>query len=123
MMSVTFVRGETTVTLPDPTPGGAVRRERRQAVGRTAGGTVFVYEKGAATLQAELKFELLTDLEKEALQGFFDSEACGAKNTFTYTDSAGTAWTARFVEAALRLVKVCGNVWDAGVVMELESGE
>jgi hypothetical protein len=121
-MSVTFELDGTTVTLPDPAPGCPVSRERRQAVGRTAGGTVFAYEKGPPTLRSALKFESLTDAEKEALKSFFDSKACGAMQAFTYTDSAGTAWTARFEEAALRLTKVCGNVWDARVRLELAGG-
>jgi len=122
-MSVTFQRSATAVTLPDPAPGQAVARERRQAVGRTAGGTVFVYEKGPATLRTELRFESLTDAEMESLKDFFDAEACGARNTFTYTDSSGTAWTARSCDAALNLIKVCANVWDARVKLELNSTE
>jgi len=119
-MSVTFVLGETSVTLPDPAPGYPVRSERRQAVGRTAGGQVYVYDKGVTTTEAILPFESLTDAEKAALAAFFADEAEGAANTFTYTDSHAAAHTARFLDPSLDFVKVAGGVWDVRVRLELE---
>ena len=119
-MSVTFVLGETTVALPDPAPGYPVRSERRQAVGRTAGGQVYVYDKGVTTTEAILPFESLTDAEKTALAAFFADEAEAAANTFTYTDSHAAAHTARFLDSRLDFVKVAGGVWDVRVRLELE---
>ena len=119
-MSVTFVLGETTVTLPDPAPGYPVRSARRQAVGRTAGGQTYVYDKGVTTTEALVPFESLTDAEKAALAAFFADEAEGAANTFTYTDSAAVAHTARFLDPRLDFVKVAGGVWDVRVRLELE---
>lgn len=120
-MSITFARGSQTATLPDPVPGYPARQVRRQALGRTAGGTIYVYEKGVQSFEAELRFESLTDAEKEALREFFEEAAEGCRNTFTYTDSNGQAREARFLDPTLNLLKVCANVWDARVRLELAS--
>ena len=120
-MSITFQGGETTLTLPDPLPGYPARAVRRQVVGRTAGGSVYVYDKGVETFEVELPFESLTDAEKAALAAFFDDVAQGCLQTFTYTDSNGTARTARFLDPRLAFVKVAANVWDARLRLELNS--
>ena len=120
-MSITLKSGETTVTLPDPLPGYPVRARQRQAVGRTAGGSVYVYDKGVDTFEVELPLESLTDAEKNALVSFFDTLAKGCLETFTYTDSNGTARTARFLEPELSFVKVTANVWDVRLGLELAS--
>lgn len=118
-MSVTFVLGGTTVTLPDPAPGYPIRSIRRQSLGRTAGGQVYVYDKGIAATEAILPFESLTDTEKGDLVDFFEDTAEGGMNTFTYTDSNGDAHTARFLDPRLDLIKVAANVWDVQVRLEL----
>ena len=120
-MSVTFVLGETNVELPDPSPGYPVRAIQRQAVGRSAGGTLYVYDKGVETYEVEITFESLTDSEKSALQGFFDNDTEGCLNTFTYTDSNGTARTARFLEPRLEFIKISAGVWDVRIRLELNS--
>jgi len=120
-MGVTFALGETTVDLPDPSPGYPVRALKRQAVGRTEGGTVYVYDKGVETFEAELPFDSLTDSEKIALANFFDSTAEGGLQTFTYTDSNGTARTARLLDPHLAFIKVSANVWDVRLRLELSS--
>jgi len=120
-MSVTLTLGQTTVDLPDPSPGYPVRARKRQVVGRTAGGAIYVYDKGVATFQVDLPFESLTDAEKAALAGFFDNTVEGGLETFTYTDSNGAARTARFIEPRLNFVKVSANVWDVRLRLELNS--
>jgi len=120
-MSITLTLGETTVTLPDPLPGYPVRAIKRQTIGRTAGGTVYVYDKGVNTFEADVPFESLNDSEKAALATFFDETAAGGKNTFVYTDSNGAARTARFIESCLTFTKVAANVWDIRVRLELSS--
>ena len=120
-MSNTFTRDATTISLPDPSPGYPVRARRRQAVGRTAGGTVYVYDKGVKTYEAELPFESLTATEKSDLVGFFEDTCQGGLQTFTYTDSNGTQRAARFIEPQLAFVKVAANVWDVGIRLELGS--
>lgn len=120
-MSVSFVLDATTVTLPEPPPGTPVRAVRRDVIGRTAGGTVYVYEKGVETFEVELAFESLSDGEKTTLTDFFDDTTDGCLNTFTYTDSNGTARTARFLEPHLEFTKVSANVWDVRIRLELSS--
>ena len=120
-MSITLASGEAAVTLPDPQPGYPARAVQRQAIGRTAGGSVYVYDKGVETFEVELPLESLTDEEKGALMNFFDTLAKGCLETFTYTDSNGSARTARFLEPGLSFVKVAANVWDVRLHMELAS--
>ncbi len=120
-MSVTFTHDETTVTLPDPSPGYPVRGARRQLVGRTAGGVVYVYDKGIDTYEVDLPFESLTDAEKASLVDFFENTVSGGLQVFTYTDSAETARTARFIDPHLDFTKVVANVWDVRVRLELDS--
>ena len=120
-MSITFQNGEDIVTLPDPLPGYPVRAVRRQAIGRTAGGSVYVYDKGVDTFEVELPFELLTNAEKTALSDFFDNVAEGCLQTFTYTDSNDVSRTARFMAPRLDFVKVSSNVWDVRFHLELDS--
>ena len=120
-MSITLQKGATTVALPDPLPGYPVRAIQRQAVGRTAGGTVYVYDKGVETYEVELPFESLSNSEKSDLASFFDNEAQGCLQTFTYTDSNGAERTARFLNPRLAFVKVAANVWDVRLRLELSS--
>lgn len=120
-MSIILQNGEDIVTLPDPLPGYPVRAVRRQAVGRTAGGSVYVYDKGVDTFDVELPFESLTDVEKAALSDFFDTVVEGCLQTFTYTDSNAVSRTARFMTPRLDFVKVSSNVWDVRLHLELDS--
>lgn len=120
-MSITLALGETTVTLPDPSPGYPVWAVKRQFLGRTAGGAIYAYDKGVQTFEVELPFESLTDTEKTALADFFADTAEGGLRTFTYTDSNATAYTARFLEPSLSFVKVSAKVWDVRLHLELSS--
>ena len=120
-MGVSLQRQTTTVTLPDPLPGYPVRAAHRQAVGRTAGGAVYVYDKGVKTFEVELHFESLSQSEKEALAAFFKDTAEGCLQTFTYSDSNGTARTARFLEPRLEFTKVAPSVWDVRFRLEINS--
>jgi len=120
-MSATFQKGETTVTLCNPIPGYASREVKRQLLGRSAGGTVYTYDKGVDTYEVELVFESLTNQEKADLQSFFDVTVDGVCQTFTYTDSAGNDYTARFLSAHLDFVKVANDVWDVALRLELNA--
>jgi len=120
-MSITLQSGENTVTLPDPLPGYPVRAVQRQAVGRTAGGSGYVYDKGVETYEVELPFESLSNSEKTSLATFYDGVAQGSLQTFTYTDSNGTQRTARFLDPRLSFIKVAANVWDVRFRLELSS--
>ena len=120
-MSATFIKGGTTVTLPSPVPGSRALERKHQAVGRTAGGTVYAYDKGVATYEVQLTFESLTDSEKSDLQSFFHTTVNGAVETFTYTDSSSNNFTARMIEGTLAFRKVAANVWDVSLTLEIDS--
>ena len=100
-MPVKFVSGATQAEIQNPVRGNSLKVKKYQTLGRTAGGTVYTYEKGTTTKEIELSFEELRESEKAALQSFFDTTVDGIQNTFTYTDHRGTAWTARFLEDEL----------------------
>lgn len=118
-MSITFQLEENSITLPGPVPGSGVRQVKRQVTGRTASGEVYAYDKGVRTFAVRLGFESLSDSEKDDLVSFFHGAANGVMNTFTYTDSAGNTFTARFAGPEIALRKVAQNVWDASFELEL----
>jgi len=119
-MSVSFQRSATILALPGPVPGSIVRQTKRQAVGRTAGGALYTYDKGVSAWGATLTFESLSDEEKSDLVSFFHDVANGVMNSFTYTDSTGHEFTARFASPDITLRKVAQNVWDVTVELELD---
>lgn len=120
-MSVTLNLNDDTIELPDPLPGHPVGGVKRQTLGRTAGGTVYVYDKGVTTYEMELRFASLCAAEKTALTNFFESVAQGAQNTFLYTDPNGTEKTARFLDSRITFAKIAENVWNVRFRLELSS--
>ena len=118
--TVTFTKGATSVTLPAPARLARTAVRRAQAKGRTAGGDAFAYDLGPARHEAELEFRSLTNAEKPALAAFFEDAARGMLETWTYTDPAGAARTARFAEPALVFVQFARNVWDVSLRLELD---
>jgi hypothetical protein len=120
-VSVTFQYGQTSVTLPGPVPGSAVRQVKRQVAGRTASGQLYTYDKGVRAFHVTLAFESLSDSEKASLVSFFHDSANGVMNSFTYTDSTGASFTARFASPEIALRKVAQNVWDASIELELNA--
>ena len=122
-MSVTFTRESDTVYLSDPAGGGLERRVKRQALGRTAGGNVFSYDKGVETIEATLAFATLCRAEKDALYAFFRDATLGTRETFDYTDSDGVVHTARFLSPQLRFAGVGANAWSCRLILELNLTE
>jgi len=121
MLTVTFEKGEDSVTLPAPEPGGRLREVRHQGLGLTAGGVRYAYDKGVVRHEADLEFRSLTAAQKEALDGFFGSAAEGVCETFTYTDSGETEYTVRLLDGTLEFVKVAPSVWDVRLRLELSA--
>ena len=119
-MPVTFAAQQHSITLPSPVPGAGHSRQKRQAAGRSAGGSLYVYEKGDDRRLVELSFESLDDPSREALEDFFAEHAKGRMHSFTYTDSGGAQFAARFAESDLRFTKVARNVWDVALSLEIE---
>ena len=119
--TITFQKGATSLTLPAPAGGYDISQEKSQALIRTAGNVLYVYDKGVDTYGAVLALESLSAAEKTGLQDFFDITVNGAKETFTYTDSSGNPYTAQFLDTALKFRKVAGGVYDVTFNLELDS--
>ncbi|MFH1558016.1 MAG: hypothetical protein ABII76_24695, partial [Pseudomonadota bacterium] len=88
---------------------------KHQGIGLTAGGTRYAYDKGVSRYEAELDFRGLTTAQKAALQGFFNSTVAGVSETWTYTDTAGGTFTARFLDPELRFDQIARGIWDVRI--------
>ena len=119
--TVTFVSGATTVTLPGPQPGAGIEEHKHQALGLTAGGTRYAYDKGVDRYEVELDFHSLTTAQQTALQSFFHTTVDGVANTWTYTDTAANSYTARFLDPILSFRQVARGVWDVTIRLELDA--
>jgi hypothetical protein len=120
-MSVRFALGEAAIELPDPVHGQPALLQRRQALGRTAGGAVYVYDKGLTQRGVVLRFAALSDGQRAAMEDFFDTVCQGARNPFTYTDEHGNAVVARFLDSSLAFFRVSHDVWSLALRLELSS--
>ena len=118
-MSVTFSKDQSTVTLPNPTPGLEAGHVKHQAVGRAASGELYAYDKGVQGYTVDLTFAALTDEQKSDLMTFFHTVANGVMNAFTCTDPGGNPFTARFARPEIALRKVAQNIWEATLALEL----
>jgi hypothetical protein len=118
--TVTFAKDTTSITLPAPEPGRRERAVRAQASGLTAAGTRVVADGGTERRLRTETFRNLTAAELADLFDFFHDTAAGMQETFTYTDSSGTAHTARFAAAELESEAVAAGVHDAVVPLEIE---
>ena len=107
--TTTLVRGATTLTLPIPMPGYTPAHTRAQAIGETADGTLYVYDKTVTHRVLTISWELST-AQKDAWLTFFDSTIVGCSNTFTYTDHLGVAHAnCRLRDPEPRLEKLPSN--------------
>jgi len=105
-MSVRFAKGATTVDLQNPAVGNVLATRKTQVGARDAGGGRYTYDQGVETKLMQLSWLALRESEKAALQSFFEDDADGMKESFTYTDHEGTSWTAYFDEPDLEFVAV-----------------
>lgn len=119
-MSVTFALGSSaSVTLVnEPQTGYPRRKTRLQTIGRTAGGTVYVYEKGTPYETWSLTFIAVTEAERAALYTFFHDTVDGGQTPFTYTDEDGSSHTARFLTGELEFSRI--NDYAYSVSFDLE---
>lgn len=119
-MTVEFSMGTRRVVLPEPKPGAVIHWVREQASGVSAGGQRYVYDKGIDRTVLRMTFEALTDAQRAALEEFFEDAAMGMMNLFTFTDSAGVRWTARFAARELAFHRVRHDEWRVEVALEAE---
>ena len=117
--TITFAKGATSITLPAPPGGYPVREVKHQATGLTLGGKRYVYDKGVDRYEAEINLESLDATQKSDLDSFFHTTARGGRETFTYTDSGGTEYAARFLDAVLEYSKAGKGIYDVTVRLDL----
>ena len=106
-----------TVTLPAPAGGSTLPRRRARVVGRTASGVVYAYDKSVGWHTATLNFFGLSSTQKSDLITFFDANA----GTWTYTDSSGNAYTARFLDPQLQFRQSVTGAYDVTLNLELSA--
>ena len=123
MITCTFTKDATSITLPAPTIDRPREARKFQAQGRGEEGTLFVYSSAVSTFETTLSFEGLTDSEKDDLLSFFQTTVSGVSQTFTYTNPLGTAYTARFLSPDLDFLKVSDGIWDIQFDLELSALE
>jgi len=109
------------ITIPGPIPGSTMQTILHQAVGLTAGGTRYAYDKGVTLYRAELRFTTLSATNREALDTFFRTTVTGTTTTWTYTDTGGNTYTARFLNTELAFAKVAPEIWSVNITLELSS--
>jgi len=113
-VSVRFAKGATTVDLQNPQVGNVLATRKTQVHTRDAGGGRYVYDQGVETQIVQLVWAALRESEKDALQGFFEDDANGMKESFTYTDHEGDDWTAYFDQPELEFVEIGDQRASAG---------
>jgi len=116
-MSVTLVKDGSTLTLPNPAHRSGPKSIAHQAIGLTAGGVRYVYDKGVTVYQITLTFEMLTQAEYSNFMTFYNTTVSESLNTFTYTDSKSNTYTARFIDEP-RITKRMSNVFDVTFTLE-----
>ena len=119
-MSVTFQSGETQVTLRDPEFENTEAASPKQALGRTASGAVYVYDKGVEVRTMSLEFRCLDNDEKDDLEDFHRSTVEGAYTTFSFTDHRSGTWTARFIRD-IEFSEVLDGRWNCRIELEVEA--
>jgi hypothetical protein len=87
--------------FPDRPPKLPMRRSSdypEQLTGETAGGILYVQDKGPMRETFELAFERITASDRDAALLFFNAVR-KSLNTFEYVDSEGTLHTLRWLNA------------------------
>lgn len=120
--TVNFAKGATSVDVNGPVGGQSIERSPRYAVARANDGTVWSYKRHSGShRQWRLELQDVTSAQRDALQSFWDSDAAGPTNTFTYTHTDGVQYTARFVQEELQWRRGGPNQWSVSIILDLES--
>lgn len=100
-MAVVFTKNLTVVTIQNPLRENKEIITKHQALGRSASGLVYTYDKGLTLYKLSLEFDELRQLEKDRLTSFWETSVNGIMNQFVYTDHTGKLWNARFLTTEL----------------------
>lgn len=119
MAKIKFVRGatelqfEVSISYPSNDP-----IEKKQLVDRTAAGTLRVESYGVTVNTWELVFKDITETDYTGLRSFFDNEANGALNSFTYHDPDGNTHTVRILTPKLNFKPSTKNRYNGDLELE-----
>lgn len=120
--TINFTKGATDIDVNGPGEGQTVQRHSRYAVAQAADGTVWSQKRsGSAHRTWQLDLEYVTSAQKVLLQSFFDTDAAGPTNTFTYTHTDGNSYTARFLQDDLQWRRQGPNVWAVSLTLDIEA--
>lgn len=115
--------GLATVTFETLSPllGNRLSHDMRQAVARTEGGQIYVYEKSSGpTFKLELKLQHLTHDEAIALREFHAITVRGAMHTFTLEDWNDDIYEARFLSTELEFEEAAIDHYSVDFVLEVD---
>jgi len=82
---------------------------------KTAGGKLYIQEKGALEELFQLQFNLMSQVDRDALEIFFRDNSKKAFNTFEYDDGSGVLVLVRWMNK-FNFVKV-NPVWHSGSIL------
>ena len=119
-MSVTFTLGGTTYTVKSPYFPYMPVHDRMQVKGKTAGGTQIVQELAAAQDSYTFQFKNMTTAERDNLESFYKNTVDGAMTTFTFTDVAAAAHTARWMDDTFNFQMDSQGRWSGTVTLQYE---
>ena len=82
---------------------------------KTAGGKLYIQEKGALEEMFQLQFNLMSPVDRDALEIFFRDNSKKALNTFEYDDGSGVLVLVRWMNN-FNFKKV-NPVWHSGSIL------
>lgn len=115
--------GFATVTFETLSPllSNRLSHDLRQAIARTEGGQIYVYEKSSGpTYKLELKIQYLTRDEALALREFHANTVRGAMHTFELEDWNGDIYEARFLTTELEFEEEAIDHYSVDFVLDVD---
>lgn len=120
--TVNFTKGASNYDINGPVGNQSISRSSRYSISESHDGTIWSYKRHAGSHRKwRLELTDVTSAQKDNLQSFFDSDAAGPTNTFTYTHTDGTSYTARFVQEELQWQRVGPNQWGVSITLDIEA--
>ena len=118
-----FILGGSTVTLQAPDPGSLnVREQKIQNTVNSASGGVFVDDKAVTRYYVSFTVTL-TQAQAVALTAFYDDDADGRLNTFTWLDHKNRTWASvRFDMDSLEYTRTQGNKYTYTIQLRASAG-
>lgn len=116
-MSITLVKDATTVTLTGVRPASKKPLRKFQAHDRTAAGVLHVEDFGDEVRVFRVNVRENGTVKTE-LETFFNTEADGAVNTFTYTDENGSSHTVRWIDLEFNPQQIGYDFFDIWMTFE-----